>query len=74
MCGPGLLIGIGLNVETRLAEAPIEVRKMAATLGEWDPGTLSDEPIRGCSPPSWGGWVHDFANWPPSEEVGQPVE
>ena len=45
--GPRLLIGIGLNVETRLAGAPVEVRKMAATLGEWEPGKFSDQPIPG---------------------------
>lgn len=33
--GPRLLIGIGLNVRTRLDDAPPEVRRMAATLADW---------------------------------------
>jgi BirA family biotin operon repressor/biotin-[acetyl-CoA-carboxylase] ligase len=32
--GPRLLIGIGLNVASRLADAPLEVRQMAATLSD----------------------------------------
>jgi BirA family biotin operon repressor/biotin-[acetyl-CoA-carboxylase] ligase len=45
--GPRLLIGIGLNVETRLAVAPAEIRGLAATLARWDPGPYRDEPIPG---------------------------
>jgi BirA family biotin operon repressor/biotin-[acetyl-CoA-carboxylase] ligase len=45
--GPRLLIGIGLNVETRLAGAPAEIQGMAATLAGWDLGTFQDEPIPG---------------------------
>jgi BirA family transcriptional regulator, biotin operon repressor / biotin---[acetyl-CoA-carboxylase] ligase len=45
--GPRLLIGIGLNVETRLAGAPAEIQGMAATLVGWDSGTFQDEPIPG---------------------------
>jgi BirA family transcriptional regulator, biotin operon repressor / biotin---[acetyl-CoA-carboxylase] ligase len=42
--GPRLLIGIGLNVRTRLEGAPIEVRRMAATLGDWAEVTPSADP------------------------------
>lgn len=41
--GPRLLIGFGLNVETRLEAAPGPVRAMAASLVEWaPPGGLAD--------------------------------
>ena len=43
--GPRLLIGIGLNVRTRLEDAPDEVRRMAATLAEWDEKVPSSDPI-----------------------------
>ncbi len=33
--GVRILIGVGLNVRTRLEDAPPEVRRMAATLAEW---------------------------------------
>jgi BirA family biotin operon repressor/biotin-[acetyl-CoA-carboxylase] ligase len=36
--GPRLLIGIGLNVATRLDDAPPEVRRMAASLADFRPG------------------------------------
>ena len=42
--GPRLLIGIGLNVRTRIEDAPAEVRGMAATLAEWGEATPSDDP------------------------------
>jgi BirA family biotin operon repressor/biotin-[acetyl-CoA-carboxylase] ligase len=42
--GPRLLIGIGLNVRTRLEFAPVEVRRMAATLGDWDEANPSNDP------------------------------
>lgn len=34
--GPRLLIGIGLNVRTRVDDAPADVRRLAASLVEWD--------------------------------------
>ena len=43
--GPRLVIGIGLNVRTRMEEASPEVRRMAATLAEWGRQGLPDEPI-----------------------------
>jgi BirA family biotin operon repressor/biotin-[acetyl-CoA-carboxylase] ligase len=43
--GPRLLIGIGLNVATRLEVAPPEVRRMAATLADWDETGPSDDRI-----------------------------
>jgi BirA family transcriptional regulator, biotin operon repressor / biotin---[acetyl-CoA-carboxylase] ligase len=42
--GPRLLIGIGLNVLTRLEDAPPEVRRIAATLSGWK--SYSKQPIR----------------------------
>lgn len=35
--GLRILIGVGLNVRTRLENAPLEVRRMAASLAEWGP-------------------------------------
>ena len=43
--GPRLLVGIGLNVLTRLEDAPDEVRRMAATLAGWDEKIPSSDPI-----------------------------
>ena len=43
--GPRLVIGIGLNVRTRLEEAPTEIRRMAATLAEWEETPSSVDPI-----------------------------
>jgi BirA family biotin operon repressor/biotin-[acetyl-CoA-carboxylase] ligase len=42
--GPRLLIGIGLNVQTRLADAPPEVARMAATLADWEEPHPSADP------------------------------
>ena len=42
--GPRLLIGIGLNVRTRLDQAPLDVRRMAATLGDWNEVPPSADP------------------------------
>jgi BirA family biotin operon repressor/biotin-[acetyl-CoA-carboxylase] ligase len=38
--GPRLVIGIGLNVLTRLGDAPAEVRSLAASLSDFSPGPL----------------------------------
>ena len=41
--GPRLLIGVGLNVRTRLDDAPAAVRALAASLSEWgDPPEPDD--------------------------------
>jgi BirA family biotin operon repressor/biotin-[acetyl-CoA-carboxylase] ligase len=37
--GPRLLVGIGLNVETRMDDAPPDVRRMAASLADLRPST-----------------------------------
>ncbi len=41
--GPRLLIGIGLNVRTLLADAPADVRALAATLSDWGDPRTPDE-------------------------------
>ncbi len=43
--GPRLLIGIGLNVRTRLDQAPVEIRRMAASLVDWALNSTSVDPI-----------------------------
>ena len=41
--GERLLIGVGLNVQTKLDEAPAEVRKMAASLETFSSGSIEGE-------------------------------
>ena len=63
--GPRLLIGIGLNVRTRLDQAPFEVRRMAATLGEWASMTAPNEPraeLLRAILDRLGGRLRDLAN------------
>ncbi len=43
--GPRLLVGIGLNVRTRLEDAPEEIRRMAGTLSGWAEIVPSSDPI-----------------------------
>lgn len=45
--GPRLLIGVGLNVRTRLVEAPADVRALAASLFDWGDPRTSDEVLAG---------------------------
>lgn len=42
--GVRVLIGFGLNVRTRLADAPREVREMAASLLDWESAPTADDP------------------------------
>ncbi|WP_435022143.1 biotin--[acetyl-CoA-carboxylase] ligase [Tundrisphaera sp. TA3] len=42
--GPRILVGIGLNVRTRLDDAPAEVARMAASLVEWEADPTPDDP------------------------------
>jgi len=42
--GPRILVGIGINVRTRLEAAPPEVRRMAASLAEWEADPPTEDP------------------------------
>jgi len=51
--GVRLLVGVGLNVRTRLADAPAAVRAMAASLADWDAAPGLDEVL--------DAWLERFA-------------
>lgn len=46
--GPRLVVGVGLNVASRIAAAPGEVRGMAASLAEFGAGPEDRDPILGA--------------------------